>query len=101
MEKVVDMGKDLEGILTNNTNNMRTYRVENATHPVANDIYEESSLDIVNVDNPTDRTICAPGEFTLGDIYTEEEIKYEHRTYENEDGSEAFSATFAVPNKKN
>lgn len=79
---------------------MKKYRVEQAIHPVANEIYKDSSLDVVNVDNPTDRTICAPGEFTLGDIFTEQEIIFEHRTYENEDGSESIYAVFAVPNKK-
>lgn len=75
---------------------MKQFIVEQALHPVANEIYNESSLDIVNIDNPTERNICAPGEFTLGEILSEEDFCYENRVYEDEFGVESFSATFAV-----
>lgn len=80
---------------------MKLYQVAEAIIPIANDIYDKSSLDLVEVDNPSNRVICAPGEFEFGEVLTSEEFKYDNRSYENEDGSSSVSGVFAVRvNKK-
>lgn len=75
---------------------MKTYQVVEALIPIANDIYDESSLDLQEVGNPSNRVICAPGEFTLGELIQEDEFRYENRGYENEDGSSSVNGVFAV-----
>ena len=79
---------------------MKLYQVVEAIIPVANEIYDKESLDLVEVDNPTNRVICSPGEFKLGEVLSGEEFYYDNRSYENEDGSEKISGVFAAKVKK-
>lgn len=75
---------------------MKKYQVVEALIPIANDIYDKESLDLIEIGNSSNRVICSPGEFQLGELIQEDEFRYENRGYENEDGSSSVSGVFAV-----
>jgi hypothetical protein len=80
---------------------MKLFQVVEALIPIANEIYSKESLDLVEVDNPSNRVICAPGDFILGEVLTQEEFSYENRAYQDHDGSNEVSGVFAVKNRDN
>lgn len=74
---------------------MKLYRVVEALIPVANEIYDKVSLDVMEIANPSNRVIAAPGEFTLGEELTENDFAYDVRGYLDDEGNE-IHGTFAV-----
>lgn len=100
LRQIADNGYEVErtpnGILITPKVDNKLYQVVEAIIPVANEIYDKESLDLVEISNPTNRVICSPGEFKLGEVLSSEEFYYDNRSYENEDGSEKISGVFAA-----
>ena len=72
---------------------MKKYIVKESEYPVATEIHEPSYY-LVNQDNPTERYMCAPDEFALGEELNGSEFWLERRDYMHEDSS--FNAVFAT-----
>lgn len=67
---------------------MKTYKVEpynfgTEDHPV----YSDDVIDLVNVDDNTDRIWASPDDFTVGEIVTEEQFYIESRSYVDDQGA--------------
>lgn len=77
----------------------KVFQVVEAITPVANEIYDKESLDVIEIGNPSNRVIAAPGEFTLGETLTTDDFHYENRVYQDRDGSNEVAGVFAVRSK--
>ncbi len=63
---------------------MKTYK---ATRVITEEPTPEVILDLINVEDESDRIMCAPDEFTEGDIVTELDITCEENMYIDADGN--------------
>lgn len=77
----------------------KVFQVVEAITPIANEIYDKESLDVIEIGNPSNRVIAAPGEFTLGETLTIDDFHYENRVYQDRDGSNEIAGVFAVRSK--